>query len=62
MFEFKFESMGTELEIKILEDVPKILQEKIKARGVAIPTGKEIYEPLLNELEHFGVQFEEKYF
>jgi saccharopine dehydrogenase-like NADP-dependent oxidoreductase len=36
-----------------------ILQDKIKARGVVIPTTKEIYEPLLNELENFGVVFEE---
>lgn len=37
-----------------------ILQEKIKARGVVIPTIKEIYQPLLAELETFGVVFEEK--
>jgi saccharopine dehydrogenase-like NADP-dependent oxidoreductase len=37
-----------------------ILQDKIKARGVTIPTTKEIYEPLLKELEEQGVIFEEK--
>lgn len=37
-----------------------ILQNKITARGVVIPTIKEIYEPLLTELESFGVKFEEK--
>ena len=37
-----------------------ILQGKIKARGVVIPTTKEIYEPLLAELETFGIVFEEK--
>ena len=37
-----------------------ILQEKISARGVVIPTIKEIYEPLLEELETLGVKFEEK--
>ena len=37
-----------------------ILQEKKKARGVVIPTIKEIYQPLLAELETFGVVFEEK--
>lgn len=36
-----------------------ILQGKIQARGVVIPTIKEIYEPLLAELEQFGMQFEE---
>ncbi|MCW3085219.1 MAG: putative saccharopine dehydrogenase [Bacteroidetes bacterium] len=38
-----------------------ILQGKIKARGVTIPTIKEIYEPLLQELETYGVQFIEKH-
>ncbi len=37
-----------------------ILQGKIKARGVTIPTIKEIYEPLLQELEMYGVKFVEK--
>lgn len=37
-----------------------IMQGKIKARGVVIPTIKEIYEPLLAELETFGIVFEEK--
>jgi saccharopine dehydrogenase-like NADP-dependent oxidoreductase len=37
-----------------------ILQGKIKSKGVLIPTTKEIYEPLLAELEQYGVVFEEK--
>lgn len=37
-----------------------ILQNKINARGVVIPTIKEIYEPVLKELEGFGVKFQEK--
>jgi saccharopine dehydrogenase (NADP+, L-glutamate forming) len=37
-----------------------ILQDKIKARGVMIPTTKEIYIPLLAELETLGVKFYEK--
>lgn len=37
-----------------------ILQGKIKARGVVIPTTKEIYEPVLSELETLGVKFVEK--
>lgn len=36
-----------------------ILQGKINARGVLIPTTKDIYEPLLTELESFGVKFVE---
>jgi saccharopine dehydrogenase-like NADP-dependent oxidoreductase len=37
-----------------------ILQNKITLRGVVIPTHKEIYTPLLNELETFGIKFQEK--
>jgi saccharopine dehydrogenase-like NADP-dependent oxidoreductase len=37
-----------------------ILQGKITARGVVIPTTKEIYDPVLKELESFGVKFEEQ--
>ena len=37
-----------------------ILQNKIQAKGVVIPTIKEIYEPVLKELESFGVKFKEK--
>jgi saccharopine dehydrogenase (NADP+, L-glutamate forming) len=37
-----------------------ILQGKIKATGVVIPTTKEIYVPVLAELETFGVKFIEK--
>jgi saccharopine dehydrogenase-like NADP-dependent oxidoreductase len=39
-----------------------ILQGKINARGVVIPTIKEIYEPVLAELESVGVKFEEHFF
>jgi saccharopine dehydrogenase-like NADP-dependent oxidoreductase len=34
-----------------------ILQDKIKSRGVQIPLTKEFYEPILFELEKFGVKF-----
>lgn len=37
-----------------------ILHGKIKDRGVLIPTTKEIYEPVLKELEEYGVKFEDK--
>ncbi len=35
------------------------LDGKIKAKGVQIPVIKEIYEPVLNELENFGINFKE---
>lgn len=37
-----------------------ILQNKIQAKGVVIPTSREIYLPVLEELETYGVKFEEK--
>ena len=37
-----------------------ILQDKIKMRGVVIPTIKELYDPVLAELADLGVKFEEK--
>jgi saccharopine dehydrogenase (NADP+, L-glutamate forming) len=36
-----------------------ILNETIKMKGVHIPIHKEIYEPVLNELEEMGIVFKE---
>jgi hypothetical protein len=36
-----------------------ILQDKISARGVVIPTSPQFYEPILNELKTQGVVFRE---
>jgi saccharopine dehydrogenase-like NADP-dependent oxidoreductase len=38
-----------------------ILEEKIKLKGLHIPTHKEIYEPVLEELKANGIQFHEKH-
>lgn len=37
-----------------------VLQGKIKLRGVLWPTEKEIYMPVLDELEQYGIKFNEK--
>ncbi len=37
-----------------------LLTGKIKHTGIVIPIHKDIYEPVLAELETFGIQFEEK--
>jgi saccharopine dehydrogenase-like NADP-dependent oxidoreductase len=37
----------------------RLLQDKIKSRGVVIPLLKEIYEPILNELGEFGIGLKE---
>ncbi len=39
--------------------VKLIMQGKIKATGVNIPVMKEVYDPVLEELENFGVIFKE---
>lgn len=39
-----------------------ILNQKINRKGVCIPTLSEIYNPVLNDLEKFGIQFIEKYY
>ena len=37
-----------------------ILNKKITTPGVQIPTTKEVYQPILRELETFGIKFKEK--
>ncbi|MDF1674387.1 MAG: saccharopine dehydrogenase C-terminal domain-containing protein [Vicingaceae bacterium] len=37
-----------------------ILNDVIKTPGVHVPISKEIYDPILNELENYGVHFQEK--
>jgi len=37
-----------------------LVQGKIKQRGVAIPTSKEIYEPVLEELKTLGIELSER--
>ncbi|WP_282071517.1 saccharopine dehydrogenase family protein [Polaribacter atrinae] len=38
----------------------KILKGEIKTPGVQLPITKEIYEPILKELENYGIKFTEK--
>ena len=38
----------------------QILNGKIKTPGVQIPISKEVYQPILNELEDYGIVFKEK--
>ncbi len=37
-----------------------ILERKINQTGVILPTQKQIYQPILNELREFGIHFKEK--
>jgi saccharopine dehydrogenase (NAD+, L-glutamate forming) len=36
-----------------------ILTEKLNDRGVTLPVTKEVYEPILEELKTFNINFEE---
>jgi saccharopine dehydrogenase-like NADP-dependent oxidoreductase len=38
----------------------KILNEEITTPGVQIPLSKEVYEPILKELESFGIEFKDR--
>ena len=38
----------------------KILKGEIKTPGIQIPISKEVYEPILKELENYGITFKEK--
>ena len=38
----------------------KILKGEIKTPGVQLPITKEVYEPILKELENYGIVFKEK--
>jgi len=40
--------------------VKLVMEGKIKAKGVQIPVMKEVYEPVLEELRKFDVEFKEK--
>jgi saccharopine dehydrogenase (NADP+, L-glutamate forming) len=40
--------------------VRRLIKGEIKLRGVQIPVMPEIYEPILKELEEYGILFEEK--
>ena len=55
-----FTAMAKTVGLPLAITAKLILQGKIKARGVVIPVSKEIYEPVLKELEEYGVKFEEK--
>ena len=38
----------------------KILNKEIKTPGVQLPITKEVYAPILKELEQYGIKFTEK--
>lgn len=55
-----FTAMAKTVGLPVAMATLAILNKKITARGVQIPVIKEIYQPILKELETFGIQFHEK--
>ena len=55
-----YTAMAQTVGLPIAFAVELILDNKIKSTGVLLPILKEIYEPVLEELKKFGVEFKEK--
>ncbi|NMC66462.1 MAG: saccharopine dehydrogenase, partial [Acidobacteria bacterium] len=53
-------SMSRLVGLPVAIAVKLIIQNKIKSRGVLIPTSSEIYEPVLTELKALGIDFKEE--
>ena len=55
-----FTAMAKTVGLPVAMATLAILNKKITRTGVEIPVIKEIYQPILRELETFGIQFIEK--
>ena len=55
-----FTAMAKTVGLPVAMATLAILNKKITQTGVQIPVIKEIYQPILKELETFGIQFHEK--
>lgn len=53
-------AMSRAVSLPVAIIVRRVLEGKIKARGVQLPTIPEIYNPVLEELETFGIKFSHK--
>lgn len=56
----KYTAMAKTVGLPVAMATLQILNGKIKTPGVHIPLSKEVYEPILNELEEYGIVFNEK--
>tara|TARA_B100001093_G_scaffold520511_1_gene617302 strand:+ start:117775 stop:119097 length:1323 start_codon:yes stop_codon:yes gene_type:complete len=56
----KYTAMAKTVGLPVAIAVELILENKIKLKGVQIPTIEEIYIPVLNMLENFGISFVEE--
>ncbi|RMA66339.1 saccharopine dehydrogenase family protein [Ulvibacter antarcticus] len=55
-----YTSMAKTVGLPVAIAALKILNEEITTPGVQLPINKEVYEPILKELEDFGIIFKEK--
>lgn len=55
-----FTAMAKTVGLPVAIAALKILKGEIKKPGVQIPIAKEVYEPILKELENYGIQFTER--
>ena len=55
-----FDAMAKTVGLPVAIATLAILNNKIQSYGVQIPTKKEFYTPVLNELKEFGVIFKEE--
>lgn len=55
-----FTSMSNTVGLPLGACVKKMLNGTIDLKGVHVPTSKEVYDPILKELEDYGVVFKEK--
>ena len=55
-----FTAMAKTVGLPVAIAAMDILNGKIKTPGVQIPITREIYEPILDELKSYGIEFNEK--
>ena len=58
----QFTAMSDTVGIPVGIAAKMLLNNKIKSRGVILPIYKDIYNPVLKELEDYGIRFKEKEF
>jgi saccharopine dehydrogenase-like NADP-dependent oxidoreductase len=55
----RFTAMSDTVGLPVAIAAKLILNQTIQHRGVTLPVYKEIYEPILSELEQYGITFNE---
>jgi saccharopine dehydrogenase (NAD+, L-glutamate forming) len=55
-----FTSMSNTVGLPVAICAKMILNNEISLKGVQVPVMKEVYQPVLNELENYGITFVEK--